>query len=600
MPELDPKVRASNFREVELGFEEEDARAEADRCLECGCNVNESCDLRKYATEYKIDADMFIGDKNKHPIDDSHPFIRRDANKCINCGRCVRICAEVQGPGVLGYIFRGFTTYVAPEFGGSLSKTNCEICGKCIEVCPVGALLPKNTNTKLNPHLSEKTTQNCGLCGTGCNIEVSVQNNHITIIEPADGETFNQRDLCFDGKFGWQIFEDEDRITIPYKRKNDLWLPVEKMDTAAEMIRKKLENAKTKMIYISPTSSIEETLLIQHVAKKIGSQVSSLSIYESFVDKLKDTNLYTKTYDDLEKAECIVLVGKMSKVHKTIARRLQRNGAKLILITKETSDYNDFADELFNDDPIVKTLEKILQYNIELVKEEMDDIDDIGQNIDPLKVDLPEKTVFLYNRDLISEESIWNIWAISSLVCNFEEGSGIIPTSKFNNFRGFQKLGIKAGEPDNYNFVLFYGELPCEEQKKRIKNSNFIVSVNTHIDDADSSHLLLPKASYLELKSTSIADDGRISNFKNPKNSTIHNDLLKIFKKAGLLTAQEAKISFWNKKTEAFLAKETKIRNLSNQDLLDFLYTVEKMHFDAHKQASVQKKRITKLNKMAK
>jgi hypothetical protein len=230
----------------------------------------------------------------------------------------------------------------------------------------------------------------------------------------------------------------------------------------------------------------------------------------------------------------------------------------------------------------------------------MDDIDDIGQNIDPLKVDLPEKTVFMYNRDLISEESIWNIWAISSLVCNFEEGSGIIPTSKFNNFRGFQKIGINAGEPDNYNFVLFYGELPCEEQKKRIKNSSFIVSVNTHIDDADSSHLFLPKASYLELKSTSIADDGRISNFKNPKNSTIHNELLKIFKKAGLLTAQEAKISFWNKKAEAFLAKETKVRNLSNQDLLDFLYTVEKMHFDAHKQASVQKKRITKLKKMAK
>ena len=58
MPELDPKVRASNFKEVETGFEEEDARAEADRCLECGCNVNETCDLRNYATEYKIDVDL--------------------------------------------------------------------------------------------------------------------------------------------------------------------------------------------------------------------------------------------------------------------------------------------------------------------------------------------------------------------------------------------------------------------------------------------------------------------------------------------------------------------------------------------------------------
>ncbi|MDP8203342.1 MAG: FAD-dependent oxidoreductase [Candidatus Tenebribacter mawsonii] len=599
MPELESKLRVSNFKEVETGFEEEDARAEADRCLECGCNVNESCDLRSYATKYNINVDLFMGGKNKHPIDDSHPFIRRDANKCINCGRCVRICAEVQGPGVLGYIYRGFTTYVAPEFGESLSKTSCEICGKCIEVCPVGALLPKNTNTKLNPHLSEKTIQNCGLCGTGCNIEVSVQNNNVTIIEPTDNGSFNQRDLCFDGKFGWQIFEDEDRITHPFRRDNDQWIPITNYDEAAEMIQEKLKNAESKMVYISPTSSIEETLLIQHVANTIGSKISSLSIYESFVDKLADTNLI-KSYDDLDKAKCIVIVGTISKVHKTIARRMQRNGAKMVLITKETSDFNDFADELHNDEPIVKTLERLLQHNIELVKEEMDDIDDIEHNVEPLKLNLPEKTVFIYNRDLISEEAIWNIWAISSLVCNFEEGSGILPTSKFNNFQGFQKLGIEAGEPENNNFVLFYGELPCEEQKKHIKNSNFIVSVNTHIDDADSSRLILPKASYLELESTSIADDGRISHFRNPKNSTIHNKLLKTFKKAGILTAQEAKVSYWIKKAEKILAKKTKKRILSNQELLDFLYTVENMHFDAPKQASVQKKRITKLKKKAK
>jgi len=67
-----------------------------------------------------------------------------------------------------------------------------------------------------------------------------------------------------------------------------------------------------------------------------------------------------------------------------------------------------------------------------------------------------------------------------------------------------------------------------------------------------------------------------------------------------LLTAQEAKVSFWNKKAKKLLAKKSKIRNLSNQELLDFLYTVENMHFDAPKQSSVQKKRITKLKKMAK
>jgi len=600
MPELEAKSRAANFKEVEIGFEEGNARAEAERCLECGCNVNETCDLRKYATDYKINTDLFMGDKNRHPIDDSHPFIRRDANKCINCGRCVRICTEVQGPGVLGYIYRGFTTYVAPEFGESLSKTNCEICGKCIEVCPVGALLPKNTNTKLNPHLCEITEQNCGLCGTGCNIEVSVQSNRTMVVEASRVESsFNQRDLCFDGKFGWQIFEDEDRLKQPFRRDNDQWMPLEDQDKVTEVLHNKIHDAESKMIYISPTSTIEETLLMKHIAKKIGSQISSLSIYKSFADKFIDTNI-NKDYTDLEKADCIVVIGRISKVYKTIARRLQRSGTQLIMITKENSDFNNFADELHNDEPVVTTLERILQYNIDLVKDDIDDADESANNVEPLKLDLPEKTVFLYNRDLVSEEIIWNIWTISSLVCSFEKGSGIFPTSKFNNFKGFQKLGIKAGEPSNYNFVMFYGELPCEEQKKRIKNSSFIVSINTHIDDADSSHMILPKASYLELKASSIADDSRVIKFENPKDSNIHNELLQIFKNAGILTAKEAKPAYWNKEAEKFLKNQNAPIQYTNQELIDYLYSVENMHFDAPKQSSVQKKRIVKLKKMAK
>ncbi|MCF7858408.1 MAG: FAD-dependent oxidoreductase [Candidatus Cloacimonetes bacterium] len=600
MAELEPKSRASNFLEVETGFAEENALSEADRCLECGCSVNETCDLRNYATKYQINIDPFIGEKNKHPIDDSHPFIRRDPNKCINCGRCVRICADVQGPGVLGYIYRGYTTYVAPEFGGSLSKTNCEICGKCIEVCPVGALLPKNTNSKLNPHLCEVTDQNCGLCGTGCNISVSTQANKVTIIEPAKGKSFNERDLCFDGKFGWQIFEDKDRITQPFARENDQWHALDKSDQAAEMIVKNLQSAKTKMIYISPTSSIEETLLMQHIAKKTGSEISSLSIYQSFIDKIADTDIYSSNYKDMENADCLVLIGKLSKVNKTIARRLQRKGAKLVVITNEICDFNAYADELYNDEPVVEMLEKILQYHLDQIIDDEDYLEEEVQKITPIKLDLPEKTVFLYNRDNISEETIWNTWAISALVCNFKKGSGVFLTSKFNNFLGIQKLGILPGESLNYNFVICYGELPCEEQKKRIKNSNFIVSINTHIDDADSSHLILPKASYLELDSTVISDSGAVSSYKNPKNSKLHDQLLQIFYRAGLLTARNAKPAYWKKKAKTFLAEKTPVRTMTNQDLLDYLYTIEEMHFDKPKQASVQKKRITKLKKMAK
>ena len=75
------------------------------------------CALKDHATEYDAVAKRFLGEVGVHPIDDSHPFISRDPCKCVLCGRCVRICLDVQGIGVFGYIYRGFSSVVAPSFG---------------------------------------------------------------------------------------------------------------------------------------------------------------------------------------------------------------------------------------------------------------------------------------------------------------------------------------------------------------------------------------------------------------------------------------------------------------------------------------------------
>ncbi|MCK4956799.1 MAG: FAD-dependent oxidoreductase, partial [Candidatus Cloacimonetes bacterium] len=330
MPELNAAKRATNFKEVETGFSENVAREEAERCLECGCNVNSSCELRKSATEYNIDSNIFLGAENKHPIDDSHPFIRRDANKCIKCGRCVRICTEVQGPGVLGYIYRGFTSYVAPEFGESLTETSCSSCGKCIEVCPVGALLPKNETLKISPHATTTVEQNCGLCGTGCKIDVEVLGNEIIQIKPAENRGFNQRNLCFAGKFGWQIFE-QDRLKAAFEIKNTHFMEMESVDEAVERIVEENETAKSKKIYISPTCTNEEILIMKQVASNIGADIRSLSYLNRFEDKLANTTLNNSTYEDLQEAETIVVIGEISDTLQTLIRAEQRKGKRLVV-----------------------------------------------------------------------------------------------------------------------------------------------------------------------------------------------------------------------------------------------------------------------------
>ena len=143
MPVLSKEQRRLNFSEVELGMTEEQARKEAERCLECGCDDADECKLREYATLYKADEFAYRGDQTIYTIDKSHQYITRDRNKCILCARCVRICIEA-GSGVFGFMGRGFDTTIEPPFSIPLGEDkNCTNCGLCVSTCPTGALTPR-------------------------------------------------------------------------------------------------------------------------------------------------------------------------------------------------------------------------------------------------------------------------------------------------------------------------------------------------------------------------------------------------------------------------------------------------------------------------
>jgi formate dehydrogenase major subunit len=143
MPMLTETDRHHNFNEVELGFTEAQATLEASRCLSCGCADVEECKLRQFSSVYGADQFALAGAQTTHPIDESHQYIVRDQNKCILCGRCVRICIAAEA-GVLGFVGRGFDTVVEPSFSVPLGQEkNCIDCGLCVSTCPVGALCPK-------------------------------------------------------------------------------------------------------------------------------------------------------------------------------------------------------------------------------------------------------------------------------------------------------------------------------------------------------------------------------------------------------------------------------------------------------------------------
>ena len=202
MPALKVEEHRQNFAEIELGINEAAARKESGRCLSCGCLDVFECKLRELATEYKVNDKTYAGKKRHMAVKgNEHPYILRDQNKCILCGRCVRICAEVEGASALGFTHRGISTTVEPSLGMPLCETSCDSCGQCVSTCPTGAIVSRASLSKPGPFSLEKVSTVCPSCGIGCNIDLNVKNNRIIKVTSEVGSTVNDGNLCRRGAF---------------------------------------------------------------------------------------------------------------------------------------------------------------------------------------------------------------------------------------------------------------------------------------------------------------------------------------------------------------------------------------------------------------
>lgn len=178
--------RKNNFDEVCLGYTEEDAKAEASRCLECGCKEYYKCKLLSVAQRYDIHPERFKGEMPQKYTADSNEFIERNSAKCILCGLCVRSCKEVMNISAIGLLGRGFKTKVAPAFNLPLDQTKCTNCGLCVELCPTGALTEKSSLKKQVPLKEEYSKETVTIDGKQAEVLVSRYDGKIIRVIPND------------------------------------------------------------------------------------------------------------------------------------------------------------------------------------------------------------------------------------------------------------------------------------------------------------------------------------------------------------------------------------------------------------------------------
>lgn len=210
------------------------------------CEKSGSCLLEKYAYEYGIKKSSYAGEKRKPEAKEGAPFIVRDYEKCILCGRCVEVCEKIVGAEAIEFGFRGFATNIVSGFDRSLKDGNCVFCGNCIEVCPVGALREINAENQGRSWEFKKIKTVCPYCGVGCSLEASIKNNRIVKINASPESPVNKGWLCVKGKFGFEYVSSPERLKNPLVKGSDGKFAETSWETAFDLIAEKFTSLKEK------------------------------------------------------------------------------------------------------------------------------------------------------------------------------------------------------------------------------------------------------------------------------------------------------------------------------------------------------------------
>jgi formate dehydrogenase major subunit len=312
------------------------------------------CDLRRYATDYGADAKSFLGEAKQHQLDRTHPLIELDPNKCILCGRCVRICSELVGIAAYGYIQRGFNTVVKPSLGGSLLDTACVACGLCVETCPTAAIAEKSALAKPGPWVTKSTPTVCTYCGVGCRLSYQTYGNLLVKVSHGDPNGPVAGNHCRKGRFGYRYAQAADRLVRPRIRAKDE-LTETSIGKAIAFTAKQLKELRRHVkpsqvaVFVSPRMTNEEIFLAKKLARgALGTtQVTSLSSLVNLELACPEVQS-TATYQDVEDAQAILAVNADLEQEHFVAglacKKAMRKGARLIYIGPREDGISRFAD----------------------------------------------------------------------------------------------------------------------------------------------------------------------------------------------------------------------------------------------------------------
>ncbi len=325
--------------------------------LDCPvCDAGGQCQLQNLVYEYGVAENTLRGEKANLPTDHVSPFIERNLNRCILCGMCVRIDDEVVGANELSFIGRGWKTKIGTDFDRPM---NCEFCGNCVSVCPVGALNDRIFLHKARVWDLKETHTTCAYCGVGCSLTIGTRDNRILRIRADEDRGLNTGNLCVKGRYGWEYVHNPERLTSPLIKKEGKFVKAsweEALALVAQRFQEIREEQGGEALagLCSPRLTNEELYTFQKFMRGVvgTNHVDHAGGYSYAAQlALQDSLGYaasTNSVNEIRQADVIVVLRcDLSETHPVIKSEVvlavKRRKAKIVVINSRNIYLNKFS-----------------------------------------------------------------------------------------------------------------------------------------------------------------------------------------------------------------------------------------------------------------
>jgi len=321
--------------------------------LDCPvCDKGGECELQDMVFRYGAGESRYSEEKVHTPEKQFSPVVFYDAPRCILCFRCVRICNEGMGVNALGVINRGVASEIAPNKGDHLE---CDECGACIDICPVGALTSGAYRYKTRPWEMTHVGAICTHCSDGCTTTLGVRNDRIIRGTNRDRSGINGEFLCIKGRYGFDFYDHAERLEAPLMRlegelKEVSW--AQALKAVAQKFNQTLADGGSFGVIGSNHTTNEENFYLRKFAREV-LRTENIDHHRTgdlptLLDALGGTSGQLATVADLYERKAFLILGAdLALEHPLLSYQIRANHrhhrARLYVVTPKPVREDNYA-----------------------------------------------------------------------------------------------------------------------------------------------------------------------------------------------------------------------------------------------------------------